>query len=162
MPPSHAPRTQPPAPPPPPLHARAFASPPLPSHARPSRGWRFMAFRRHSHQLHLPRMPDRARSGHSWCFRVVHTSSTSLACKSKPEVNIHGLLMPFPPPYTSLACQIEPDADVHGILALSMPLPPPSHARPNWWFHGVQWLGLVGPDMTPNVEQTHDNHPPKV
>jgi hypothetical protein len=41
--------------------------------------------------LHLPRMPDRAGGGHSWYFRVVHTSSTSLACKSKPEVNVHGL-----------------------------------------------------------------------
>jgi hypothetical protein len=50
-------------PPYPPLYARALALPPLPSHARPSRRWSFMAFRHHSHQFHLPRMAERAGGG---------------------------------------------------------------------------------------------------
>src|SRR4029077_3147663 len=64
--PSHAFRTQPSTPPPPPFHAKAFASPPLPLHARPSRG------------------------GDPWLFDAILTSSASLACQSEPEVVSRG------------------------------------------------------------------------
>jgi len=98
-----------------------------------------MVFPRLSYLFHLPYMQEQAGGVRSWPFDAVSA------------------------PYTSLACQIEPDVDVHGALALSTPPPPPSHARPNWrWFHGVQLLGLIGSDMVPDVEQSHDNHSPKV
>ena len=70
-----------------------FSPVPPPSHARASRRW----FHGVSTPFIPPHMPDRAGGGHSWCFRVVDTSSTSLACKSKPEVSVYGISMPFPP-----------------------------------------------------------------
>ena len=60
-------------------------------------GGGFMEFQHPSCPLYLPRMPYRAGGGHSWCFHVIHISSISLACKGKPEVNVHGLSMLFPP-----------------------------------------------------------------
>jgi hypothetical protein len=80
------------------------SSPPLPSHARPSRG------------------------GHSWLFDAILTSSTSLACQSEPEVVSWGFNT-LHAPSTSLACQIEPEVDIHGVSASFTPLPPPLHAR---------------------------------
>ena len=59
-------------------HQRAFALPPLPSHARPSRG------------------------GGSWLFDAILTSSTSLACQSEPEVVSTPFMPPPPPSHTKL------------------------------------------------------------
>jgi len=114
MPPSHTPRTQPSAPPPPLcMQDRSLRHhfPRIQDQAKGGHSWLFDAifisstslacqsepevvswgFNSIHAPLHLPRMPARAEGGRSWYFHVVHTSSTSLACKSKPEVNVHGL-----------------------------------------------------------------------
>ena len=118
-PPSHAPRTQPSTPPPPPFHARVFASPPLPSHARPSRG------------------------GDPWLFDTILTSSASLACQSEPEVVSRGSNT-LHAPSTSLACQIEPEGDIHGVSVSFTPLA--CKSKPEVNVHG---LSMPFPPSTP-------------
>jgi hypothetical protein len=88
-------------------HQRAFALPPLPSHARPSRG------------------------GGSWLFDAILTSSTSLAYQSEPEVVLWGFNT-LHAPSTSLTYPIEPEGDIHGVSTSFTPLPAPLHARASW------------------------------
>ena len=73
-----------------------FSLVPPTSHARASRRW----FHGVSTPFMPPLPPSHAISSWRWtfmCFHVIHISSISLACKGKPEVNVHGLSMLFPP-----------------------------------------------------------------
>jgi len=147
---------------PPPWQTRAsrrcvstpFAPAPLPSRAKASRGdlWRFntirmsstshakvrrrcihVTFRRRSHVLYLPRMRKRTEDDSVLRFSAVRSSSTSLACKSEPEVDLwrfETICMSS----TSLACKNEPEL---GFSCVSTPFacpPPPSHAKASWRF----------------------------
>jgi len=76
-----------------------FPPPPPPLSARLSRRWTFMVFRQTVWtRAALSRTPHTS----------IRATTTSLACKSEPEVNVHGVSMSFPPSSTSLVRQIEP------------------------------------------------------
>jgi hypothetical protein len=124
----------------------SFAPPLPPSHAKTSRRWIYVVSRRHSHVPHLPRMQERAGGGFFLLstpfapppllhakqvgghFDTVRASSTSLACRSKSDVDFYRFLMLFAPPpppshagghfdavcassTTSLVCKSEPEVD---------------------------------------------------
>jgi len=85
--------------------------PPPPSHARASQRWTFIAF-----QCCFPPPPLSTRLSQRWTFMMfwqmvwtcatlshtphtsICTTTTSLTCKSEPEVNVYGVLMSFLPP----------------------------------------------------------------
>jgi hypothetical protein len=116
----------------------SFAPPLPPSHAKTSRRWIYVVSRRHSHVPHLPRMQERAggaffllstlfapppllhakqAGGH---FDTVRASSTSLACRSKSDVDFYRFLMLFAPP---------PPPSPAGSMPFVLPPPPPLCAR---------------------------------
>ena len=71
-------------------------------------------------------------------FDVVRTATTSFACNSDPELVLYGVSTPFAPPPPS-----HPTASwrwFYGVLMQSAPLPPPLHAMASsrWFLYGVE------------------------
>ena len=73
---------------------------PPPPHAKASRRWSFLAISTVFHHHHLPRTQKRAGGGF-FTFRLHVPNTTSLACKSEPEVVFFSRfnnVSPTPPP----------------------------------------------------------------
>ena len=106
------------------------------SHAKARRRWGFMAFRPCSRHHHLPRRQERDRGG----VYVISTPFAPLPPPSHARRWVLCRFVPFRIATTSLACKSKMEVDFYVISIPFALLPPPSHARVSqrWVFRGFR------------------------
>ena len=156
-------------------------APPPPSRPNASRMWFFFfQFRCFYHDHDLPHIQSRAGSGSFVCFDVPTTTTTSLASKREPEVDLFDIFDTFTTATTSLTSKREPEVDLFDIFdaftaattsltskrepevdifdvsTRLLPPPPPSRPNASWrWIFSTFLTRLPPPPPPshPNVSQ---------
>ena len=111
----------------------------LPRVQKRAGGGLFSGFNAASIASTLPRILMQARGGPFWRFNTSATTTTSLASRCEPEVDLSMVSMPLPllpPPSHPNASQV----DFSVVPTLLPPLPPPSLPNASW-----RWIILKPP-----------------